>query len=82
MLGLCVLWNSTNFPHVRFFFSIFNLANATSDKQTVGIKMNETLKIKERKPIWIALSEFYLDIELQESDLRDIAFKIMKVQYI
>ena len=40
--------------------------------------MNETLKIKERKPIWIALSEFYLDIELQESDLRDIAFKIIE----
>ena len=43
--------------------------------------MNETLKIKERKLIWIALSEFYLDTELQESDLRDIAFKIIESPY-
>lgn len=43
--------------------------------------MNKLLNIKERKPIWIALSEFYLDTELQESDFRHIAFKIIKSPY-
>ena len=43
--------------------------------------MNETLNIEERKPIWIALSNFYLDTELQESDFRHIAFKIIESPY-
>tara|TARA_R110002020_G_scaffold360232_1_gene572878 strand:- start:25 stop:789 length:765 start_codon:yes stop_codon:yes gene_type:complete len=43
--------------------------------------MNETLNIEERKPIWIALSDFYLDTELQESDIRHIAFKIIESPY-
>ena len=43
--------------------------------------MKETFKIEERKPIWIALSEFYLDTELQESDFRDIATKIIQGPY-
>jgi hypothetical protein len=46
-----------------------------------AIEMNETLNIEERKPIWIALSEFYLDTELQESDFRNIAFKIIESPY-
>ena len=29
--------------------------------------------ISERRPVWIALSEFYLDIELQDDDLKRIA---------
>ncbi len=43
--------------------------------------MNDTLNIEERKPIWIVLSEFYLDTELQESDFRHIAFKIIESPY-
>ncbi len=43
--------------------------------------MNRTLNIEERKPIWIALSDFYLDTELQESDFRNIAFKIIESPY-
>lgn len=45
------------------------------------IKMNHTINIAQRKPIWIALSEFYLDTELQESDFRRIAFKIIESPY-
>ncbi|BDD11763.1 hypothetical protein FUAX_41950 (plasmid) [Fulvitalea axinellae] len=38
--------------------------------------------IEERKPVWIALSEFYLvDIELQDSDFLRIAFSIIKSPY-
>ena len=43
--------------------------------------MNEILNIEGRKPIWIALSDFYLDTELQESDFRHIAFKIIESPY-
>lgn len=43
--------------------------------------MKETLNIEERKPIWVALSEFYLDTELQESDFRYIATKIIQSPY-
>ncbi|MDB5118846.1 MAG: hypothetical protein JWN56_64 [Sphingobacteriales bacterium] len=43
--------------------------------------MNDRINIEERKPIWIALSEFYLDTELQESDFRHIAFKIIESPY-
>nr|WP_299000090.1 hypothetical protein [uncultured Allomuricauda sp.] len=39
------------------------------------------MNIEERKPIWIALSDFYLDTELQESDFRHIAFKIIESPY-
>ena len=43
--------------------------------------MKEALNIEERKPIWIALSDFYLDTELQASDFRHIAFKIIESPY-
>ena len=43
--------------------------------------MNKTLNIEERKPIWIALSDFYLDTELQESDFKHIAFQIIESPY-
>lgn len=39
------------------------------------------LNIEKRKPVWVALSEFYLDTELQNSDFRDIAFTILKSPY-
>lgn len=35
--------------------------------------MNQSKEIENRKPIWIALSEFYLDTELQQSDYNRIA---------
>ncbi|PIB38405.1 hypothetical protein [Maribacter sp. 4G9] len=37
-------------------------------------KMYDTLDIAKRKPIWVALSLFYLDTQLQKSDYLDIAF--------
>lgn len=40
--------------------------------------MKKTSNIDERKPIWLVLSEFYLDTELQESDFRRIAKKIIE----
>ncbi len=43
--------------------------------------MEKTINIEERKPIWIVLSEFYLDTELQESDFRHIALKIIESPY-
>ncbi len=43
--------------------------------------MNSKIDIEARKPIWIALSELYLDTELQESDFRYIAFKIIESPY-
>ncbi len=43
--------------------------------------MEKNINIKERKPIWIALSEFYLDTKLQESNFRHIAFKIIESPY-
>ncbi len=43
--------------------------------------MKDTLNIEERKPIWVALSDFYLDTELQESDFRYIASKIIESPY-
>ncbi|PRX53673.1 DUF7079 family protein [Flagellimonas meridianipacifica] len=39
------------------------------------------MNIEERKPIWIALSDFYLDTELQESDFIHIAHKIIESPY-
>ena len=35
--------------------------------------MSLDINIEERKPIWIALSNFYLDTELQDSDYKSIA---------
>ena len=40
-----------------------------------------TYNINERKPIWISLSEFYLDTELDKADFRNIAFKIIESPY-
>jgi hypothetical protein len=39
------------------------------------------INIEERKPIWIALSKFYLDIELQDYDFKCIATKIKESPY-
>ncbi|WDO14542.1 hypothetical protein MH928_07550 [Flavobacterium sp. WW92] len=38
-------------------------------------------KLSERKPIWISLSQFYLDTELKDNDFTDIAFKIIESPY-
>lgn len=43
--------------------------------------MTDPINIVERKPIWIALSEFYLDTELGDADFRQIAFTILESPY-
>ncbi|MGK6340934.1 hypothetical protein ACMGDK_01765 [Chryseobacterium sp. DT-3] len=43
--------------------------------------MINPVNIKERKPVWIALSDFYLDTELQDSDFRYIAQTILESPY-
>ena len=43
--------------------------------------MKDTVNLEERRPIWIALSEFYLDTELDGSDFRRIAFTILDSTY-
>jgi len=43
--------------------------------------MKEPLDIEQRKPIWIALSDFYLDTELDDAALRHIAFTIIDSPY-
>lgn len=43
--------------------------------------MKESFNIEERKPIWIALSEFYLDTELDDAALRHITFTIIDSPY-
>jgi hypothetical protein len=43
--------------------------------------MIDPVNIEQRKPIWMALSEFYLDTELQDSDFRHIAFTILDSPY-
>ncbi|HCA09751.1 hypothetical protein [Chryseobacterium sp.] len=43
--------------------------------------MLKPLSIKERIPLWIALSDFYLDTELQDSDFRYIAKTILESPY-
>lgn len=43
--------------------------------------MNQELNIEERIPIWVALSEFYLDTELQDSGFRHIANKVIESPY-
>ena len=39
------------------------------------------MRIEERKPIWIALSNFYLDTELEDLDIKHIALTIIKSPY-
>jgi hypothetical protein len=39
------------------------------------------LSIEHRKPVWVALSEFYLDTQLEDSDLRHIAFTFLESPY-
>jgi hypothetical protein len=43
--------------------------------------MTSSINIEQRKPIWAALSEFYLDTELQDSDFLHIAFTIIESPY-
>jgi hypothetical protein len=43
--------------------------------------MTNPVDIEQRKQIWIALSEFYLDTELGDSDFREIAFTILNSPY-
>lgn len=43
--------------------------------------MKIDLNIEERKPIWIALSDFYLDTELQDYDIKHIATAIRESPY-
>lgn len=40
-----------------------------------------SININERKPIWMALSEFYLDTELDDKDFGYIALTILKSPY-
>lgn len=42
---------------------------------------NTKINIEKRKPIWIALSDFYLDTELQDYDFKHIASKIKESPY-
>lgn len=39
--------------------------------------MTHKLNIENRRPVWIALSAFYLDTELEEADFRKIASTIL-----
>lgn len=39
------------------------------------------INIKDRKPIWIALSNLYLDTELQDADYEDMVSKFIKSPY-
>jgi hypothetical protein len=39
------------------------------------------INIKDRKPIWIALSNLYLDTELQDSDYNDMVSKFIESPY-
>lgn len=43
--------------------------------------LDTNFSIEERKPIWIALSRFYLDNELQDHDFKYIASKINESPY-
>lgn len=43
--------------------------------------MSTSINIKERKPVWIALSDFYLDTELQDSDFQYVAKTILESPY-
>ncbi len=43
--------------------------------------MESKINLEERKPIWIALSDFYIDNELQDYDFKHIASKIRQSPY-
>ncbi|MDP9959841.1 DUF7079 family protein [Chryseobacterium lathyri] len=43
--------------------------------------MSKSIHSKERKPVWIALSDFYLDTELQDFNFRYIAKTIIESPY-
>jgi len=43
--------------------------------------MKPEVNLEERKPIWIALSDFYIDNELQDYDFKSIALKIWESPY-
>jgi hypothetical protein len=43
--------------------------------------MTTQVKIEHRKPIWMAISEFYLDTKLQDADFRRIALIILESPY-
>ncbi len=43
--------------------------------------MTPSLDITQRKPVWMALSEFYLDTELEDADFRSIAAVVLKSPY-
>ena len=43
--------------------------------------MKNAINIAERKPVWVALSEIYLDTELQDADFTNIALTISKSPY-
>jgi len=43
--------------------------------------MKSERHIEERKPIWIALSDLYIDNELQDADFKYIATKIKESPY-
>jgi hypothetical protein len=47
----------------------------------MNIYMTNQFNIEHRKPIWAALSAFYLDTELQDSDIHNIAFIIKNSPY-
>ena len=44
-------------------------------------KMTKSIDIEQRKPIWKALSEFYLDTKLEDSDLKQIAITFLASPY-
>ena len=46
---------------------------------TVSLRKN--FNIEKRRPIWIALSNFYLDTELQDYDVKHITAKIRESPY-
>lgn len=43
--------------------------------------MTPTFDITQRRPVWVALSEFYLDTELQDEDFKWIAGVLLKSPY-
>ena len=44
-------------------------------------RLTEPAELKRRLPVWHALSEFYLDTELQPSDYQDIARRLRRSGY-
>ena len=43
--------------------------------------IKDSINLMERKPIWVALSAFYLDTELHRTDFKHIATVIYKSPY-